>query len=160
MEDDDSNFEVSSYHICPDAFDHVLGKTFLNSFSLSHVNIRSLSTNFDELSLLIDNLESQFDVMALSEVWNVSDTALFGLTGYTLEVKCRTANARGGDVGAYIRSSYVIQNFEVTLPIIIKFLTIHKWNDISNIFIWKIKRNTYFWMVNINSILSSSTSRW
>ena len=115
MEDDDSNFEVSSY-IYPDAFDNVLGKHFLNSFSLSHVNIRSLYKNFDEFCLLFDNLESKFDVITLSEVWNVSDTALFSLTGYTLEVKCRKGNARGGGVGAYIRSSlkYVIQNFEVT----------------------------------------------
>ena len=70
------------------------GNIFLNSFSLSHVNIRLLHKNFDELCLLFDNLESKFDVITLSEVWNVSDTALFSLTGYTLEVKCRKGNAR------------------------------------------------------------------
>lgn len=46
----------------------------------------------------------------------MSDTALFNLTGYKLEVKCRKYNARGGGVGAYIQSSitYDIKDFEVT----------------------------------------------
>ena len=45
-----SNFEVSSYNLCPDTFDKGLGKLFSNSLSLSHVNIRSLQKNYDELS--------------------------------------------------------------------------------------------------------------
>lgn len=115
MDNEDSNFEVSPYNLCPDVFDDVLGDLFLNSFSITHVNIRSLPKNFDELSLLYENLKSKFDVISMSEVWNVSNTELFSLPGYTLEVKCRKGNARGGGVGAYIRSclKYSLLNFEV-----------------------------------------------
>ena len=44
------------------------------------------------------------------------DKALFSLTGYALEIKCRQENSRGGCIGAYIHSSlkYVIQNVQVT----------------------------------------------
>ena len=89
----------------------------LHSFCISHVNIRSLNKNFDNLNLLYeDTLKTKFDTIALSEVWNVSNKGILGLNDYVLEVKCRTGGTRGGGVGAYIHSSlkYVILDHEVT----------------------------------------------
>ena len=116
MDDHDSDFEVLNYNLTPDSFDETLHQPISNSFSLTHVNIRSLGKNFDELSFLYDHtLKSKFDIICLSEVWNVRNTAMLGMSGYTLEVKCRKDNARGGGVGAYIRSSlkYNILDFEL-----------------------------------------------
>ena len=106
MDDHDSNLEVTSYNLTPDTFDKVLQKQMLQSFSLTHVNIRSLQKNVNEINLLYEHiLKSKFDVICLSEVWKVQNTAALGLTGYNLEVKCRQDELRGGGVGAYIRSS-------------------------------------------------------
>ena len=50
-------------------------------------------------------MEFKYDIIALSEVWNVPNTDIFSLNGYNREVKCRDGGMRGGGVGAYIRSS-------------------------------------------------------
>jgi len=86
------------------------------SLSISHVNIRSLSKNISELQLLYDHsLKFKFDIIALSEVWNVRNVNTLPLRDYTLEVNCRHGNERGGGVGAYIHNGldYVPLNYNV-----------------------------------------------
>ena len=39
--------------------------------SISRSNISSLQGNFDKLEILIDNLQHQFDVIALTETWHI-----------------------------------------------------------------------------------------
>ena len=41
------------------------------NFSIFHSNICSLQGNFDKLEILLDNLEHQFDVIALTETWHI-----------------------------------------------------------------------------------------
>ena len=42
---------------------------------ITHANIRSLNKNISELQLLYDHsLKFKFDIIALSEVWNVRNT--------------------------------------------------------------------------------------
>ena len=104
--DDNHIPNIVSYRLDPNQFDNIMQDTLLKSFSICHVNIRSLQKNIHNLHLMFDHtLESRFDIIALSEVWNVSNTDIFSLRGYSLEVKCRESGLRGGGVGAYIRSS-------------------------------------------------------
>ena len=104
--DDNHIPNIVSYKLDPNHFDNNFQGKLHNSFSICHVNIRSLSKNISNLSLLFEyTLDFKFDVIALSEVWNVSNTDIFSLNDYSLEVKCRDDGLRGGGVGAYIRSS-------------------------------------------------------
>ena len=54
-------------------------------FSISHSNICSIQENFDKLEILLDNLEHQFDVIALTETWHIKNNVNFTpdiLSGY------------------------------------------------------------------------------
>ena len=114
--DEEYTFDVSSYNTSPSDFDGTLQNVFENSFSITHVNIRSLNKNINELHLLYDHsIKHKFDIIALSEVWNVTSVDTFPLTDYVLEVNCRQGNERGGGVGAYIHKqvNYEILDFNV-----------------------------------------------
>ena len=64
-----------------------------NSFSVFHTNIRSLKFNFEDLTYLLDHLDFQFDIVALSETWmprsKLNSFTLPRLSGYhELEYNC------------------------------------------------------------------------
>ena len=55
------------------------------NFSIFHYNICSLQGNFYKLEILLDNLEHQFDVIALTETWHMKNNVNFTpgiLSGY------------------------------------------------------------------------------
>ena len=100
------NLYVESYNLTPDEFDNMLIEERKKSFTVSHVNIRSLNRNIDQLRLLYEQcLESKIHLVGVSEIWNVSSLDALGMNGYDLEVSCRDPTLRGGGVGAYIHSS-------------------------------------------------------
>ena len=100
---DDTNI---SYELLPCNIDKVLNFETSTSLKLTHINIRSLVKNIDNLKLLYeDSINTKFDIIGLSEVWNASNTSVLNLQGYTLEVDCRKDDLRGGGVGAYIKSN-------------------------------------------------------
>ena len=47
------------------------------NFSIFHSNICSLQGNFDKLEILLDNLEHQFDITALTETWHMEGDVNF-----------------------------------------------------------------------------------
>ena len=49
------------------------------NFSILHFNICSLQGNFDKLEILLDNLEHQFGVIALTETWHMEKNINFTL---------------------------------------------------------------------------------
>ena len=117
IENEINTFEVQDYKLCPSDFDNKLNNLNDNSLSITHVNIRSLNKNISELQLLYDHsLKFKFDIIALSEVWNVRNTDTLPLRDYVLEVNCRQANERGGGVGAYIHNvlNYTRLDYNVT----------------------------------------------
>ena len=73
-----------------------------------HLNIRSLSKNFDELLILFDS----YDIILLSETWlNASfDSKLINRDGFVLFRQDRDTkiNKRGGGLAAYIRSEIAL----------------------------------------------------
>ena len=45
-----------------------------NDFSISHINVRSLKKYFDDFQLLYEScLQAEFNVIAVSEIWQISD---------------------------------------------------------------------------------------
>ena len=85
-----------------------------DAFSISHINIRSLPKNFDELKLFHESTPYDFKVIALSEVWQIKNKDLYNLTNFSFETKCRT-NQRGGGVGAYIHTSLNYSMFDINV---------------------------------------------
>lgn len=73
----------------------------INSFSLLHINARSLSKNFDALEHMLDLLENNFNIIGVTETWMYQPTSLTNLTKYNFE--CFGKKNRAGDVvGIYI----------------------------------------------------------
>ena len=71
-----------------------------------HLNVRSLSKNYDELFILFDN----YDIILLSETWlnNSFDSRLINRTGFMLFRQDRDMKIkkRGGGVGYLYKIGY------------------------------------------------------
>ena len=70
--DDCDNFSIKSYEVSPVEFNQTFKNECLKSFT-SHINIRSLNKNVDKLRLFYEEcIESNLNIIGISEVWNVS----------------------------------------------------------------------------------------
>ena len=102
----DTNLEPSdfrSFCLCPDEFNHSFRDSPENTFSVSHINIRSLNTNIDSFNLFYsDIIKHKFSIIGVSEIWQISGDNLFHLDDYRLEYRVRDTG-RGGGVAAYIK---------------------------------------------------------
>jgi hypothetical protein len=77
-------------------------KTIMSSFSLLHVNARSLSKNLDNLIVYLSGLKHKFSVLAISETWATADNKfLKKIPGYNCVMKNRVG-CRGGGVALYV----------------------------------------------------------
>lgn len=59
---------------------------FLNknkNFTIFHTNIRSIQKNFGQLEVTLDEFESVFDIIVLSETWRIGNDDLFNIKDYT-----------------------------------------------------------------------------
>lgn len=68
-------------------FPDCLDKHFIplnDSFKLFHTNIRSISKNFDELKVYLDQFETKFHCIILTETYNAIDELYFSIHGYDL----------------------------------------------------------------------------
>ena len=75
------------------------------SFSLCHVNIRSVKRNLSDFSLYIRCLNYNFCVIGITETWLQKDTCdLYMLEGYNFVEKHRESRS-GGGVGLFIDES-------------------------------------------------------
>ena len=80
--------------------------TVNESYSLFHLNIRSLSAHHDELTLLLSNLKFKFDVIGISETKEQSDEGFLsdvGIPGYNIH--SQRTNSFAGGVALYIKST-------------------------------------------------------
>ncbi|KAJ8978551.1 hypothetical protein NQ317_006112 [Molorchus minor] len=48
------------------------------------MNIRSANKNLDELKITLEEANSDFDLIILTETWEIRDTSLFNIQGYNL----------------------------------------------------------------------------
>ena len=77
------------------------------TFSLLHLNIRSINKHFDDLQQLLANpLNNSFSLIGLTETWlSQSTNQPYALPGYDFVVNNRD-NRIGGGVALYISSNY------------------------------------------------------
>ena len=78
-----------------------------DSFSLLHINARSLSKNIDDIHSLLTTINHKFTAIGVSETWCNSRTKIemFNIDGYNL-VQTNRVNKKGGGVGIYINNKY------------------------------------------------------
>lgn len=61
------------------------GKCILeNDFSVMHMNVRSMSMNFEEFRLYLLYMAVKFDVIVLTETYKVASLEMFHIDGYTI----------------------------------------------------------------------------
>ena len=95
----------------------VIGGNNLISFSLFHLNARSLVKNQDALAHLLANINHKFSVLAITETW-VKESNVNDLTfeGYNF-VSNHRANKIGGGVGLFIDQNFsykILPEFNVS----------------------------------------------
>ena len=71
-----------------------------NYLSLFHLNIRSLTRNFDDLSNFLRNIDNNFTFVGLSKTWLLHLENDVGIPGYNFINNPRN-NKMGGGVGLY-----------------------------------------------------------
>ena len=82
-----------------DSFSKHLAKHVIsnNSFSVAHLNIRSIPANFSAFLSFIGSLDHCFTVIGLSETWlNSSNVSTYGISGYNHVYRTRCTSRCGG----------------------------------------------------------------
>ena len=103
-----------------------------NTFSLFHVNIRSIPRNLDKLELHLDSLKHNFSIIAISESWLTSiNKDVYHLKGYTHKYEIGEHRARGG-VSLFVNNNI---RFEVRSDIKVNL------DDVNTLFI-EISKNS------------------
>ena len=92
-----------------DSFNRYLAKHVIsnNSFSVAHLNIRSIPANLSAFLSFIDSLDHCFTVIGLSETWlNPSNVSTYGISGYNHVYRTR-CTSRGGGVSLFVSEKFV-----------------------------------------------------
>lgn len=74
------------------------------SLKCFHLNIRSLSKNYDELKIFLKQLNYSFDCIVLTETFNIAETTFFDIEGYKTIYNNGKINKNDGVV-IYIREN-------------------------------------------------------
>ena len=81
----------------------VQNSTILSFLSL---NVRSLHTNLDKVLTMLDEFESQIDIICMNETWVTPvNQDLHNISGYQVVHKCRE-NRRGGGIAVYVNFKF------------------------------------------------------
>ena len=110
----DSLYDISkvdcNYYL-PDEFKKHLSvtKQKSKSFSLLHLNIRSISNKFDSFKQFLDTLDKHFQIIGLTETWlNDTNYDSFNIKDYEY-IGSNRANKRGGGVCMYISKQLIFK---------------------------------------------------
>ena len=77
-----------------------------NSLSIVHMNIRSISKNYDNFVVSLDSINLKFDVIAISESWLKNSTLDIYFPGYISYHSIRPSRS-GGGTALYIKNHLV-----------------------------------------------------
>jgi len=90
------------------------------NFRLVCLNIRSLSSNYDEFLTFLQNIKHKFDVICLTESWLTDENChLYQIDGYNAFHCLRRNGKRGGGISVYVNEFYSVQklpNLSLSLP--------------------------------------------
>lgn len=88
-----------------------LSKSSLSNFKVFHLNIRSVAKNFDELLLVLEQFQSTFDILILTETFQIYDLSLFKINGYDVLYNQGKINKNDG-VLVYIKN-YISYKYSI-----------------------------------------------
>ena len=74
----------------------------MSTFRVFHTNIRSINKNFDEFRVVLSEVEDKFDIIVLSETWQIPDLSLYKLDNYNVLYNSGDINQNDGVV-VYIK---------------------------------------------------------
>ena len=84
-----------------------------NSFSVLHLNIRSISRNLESFKYLYNLLSFKFSIVCFSETWSkdqkANENSLYQLEGCNLLHQNRK-HKNGGGVGIFVKDLYSFKN--------------------------------------------------
>jgi hypothetical protein len=82
--------------------------TYPSSFSILHINARSLNSNIDKIRQLLQLFNQKPDVITISETWLLPSqpTNLIVIDNYNLISVPRPSKKRGGGVAIYVNSTF------------------------------------------------------
>lgn len=75
------------------------------TFSIIHLNVRSLDKHFGELEVLMEHHNYIFDIIVCTETWNLKSPELYSLTGYTTIYNSGNINQNDGTI-VFVRSGF------------------------------------------------------
>ncbi|XP_065672061.1 uncharacterized protein LOC136089894 [Hydra vulgaris] len=84
-----------------------------NSFSILHINIRSLKKNFESLKQFLYKIKIDFQIICLSETWcqdkNVENDSYFQIPNYNVVHQIRDLGKEGGGLCMFIKNSLLFK---------------------------------------------------
>lgn len=99
---------VDTQYVSPQEAYQDLQTTESETFSMLHLNIRSLNKNFEDFKLFLFSLKHEFKVICLSETWakdHIIANTQFHIPNYSVIHQQRAGNKQGGGVCMYIHKS-------------------------------------------------------
>lgn len=75
------------------------------SFKIFHMNIRSIQKHFDDLMLVLSQLDFDFDAIVLTETFQICNTEIFNIRGYNIIYNEGSFNSHDGVI-VYIKSTF------------------------------------------------------
>ena len=114
MHSDLDTFENQCSDYSPDELKCLLEQN--NNLLIVHHNVRSFNKNFDNLSLLLNRLERDVDIVVLSETWFTEDfhSEIEGYNGYHVFRSDKVGGGVSVYVRAELRSSFLAEHSLVT----------------------------------------------
>ena len=96
---------LDSPYILSEEFQKFIDSSSHDSFSILHLNIRSIKKNFENFKLFFSFLGFSFSVICFSETWLVEvGKSLYELPNYISKPQVRD-DRKGGGVSIYIHNS-------------------------------------------------------
>ena len=74
---------------------------------MCHLNIRSIPDHFTELASLLNNLETELNIIAISETWLTPFLINFHIPNYNMVQELRPIKRAGG-VALYLHNVFII----------------------------------------------------
>ena len=98
---------LSYYNV--DKFNSSSQNLLKNSFSVLHINIRSMNKNVEKVREYLSHVKGNFSIMALTGSWCSDDKAdknsLWQLPNYTAIHQIRNSGQKGGGIALYVHNS-------------------------------------------------------
>lgn len=131
-----------------------------NNFSILHLNIRSLQSNFNNLTDFLSNLDIKFSIIGITETWLQDAVHSVDIDGYNFIHKHRS-NRSGGGVGLYlsnelefkIRGDLIIDEVETAESLFIEIVTSQGKNIIVGVIYRPPNSNVSTFLIKYNELI-------